>query len=73
MVRRGMPKGTPREAIDKMNAAINKALADPKLRAAPAELGGSPIPGTPGRLRQDHRGRDGEMGEGGGGVGATVD
>ncbi|MFO1344225.1 MAG: tripartite tricarboxylate transporter substrate binding protein [Burkholderiales bacterium] len=43
----GMPKGTPREAIDKMNAAINKALADPKLRARLAELGGSPIPGTP--------------------------
>lgn len=43
----GMPKGTPREAIDKMNAAVNKALADPKLRARLAELGGSPIPGTP--------------------------
>ena len=43
----GMPKGTPREAIDKMNAAVNKALADPKLRARLAELGGAPIPGTP--------------------------
>ena len=43
----GMPKGTPREAIDKMNAAINRALADPKMRARLAELGGSPIPGTP--------------------------
>lgn len=43
----GMPKGTPREAIDKMNAAVNKALADPKLRARLAELGGSPIPGSP--------------------------
>ena len=43
----GMPKGSPREAIDKMNAAVNKALADPKLRARLAELGGSPIPGTP--------------------------
>ena len=43
----GMPKGTPREAIDKMNAAVNKALADPKLRARLADLGGSPIPGTP--------------------------
>jgi len=43
----GMPKGTPREAIDRMNAAVNKALADPKLRARLAELGGSPIPGTP--------------------------
>lgn len=43
----GMPKGTPREAIDKMNAAINKALADPKMRARLADLGGLPIPGTP--------------------------
>ena len=43
----GMPKGTPREVIEKMNAAVNKALADPKLRARLAELGGSPIPGTP--------------------------
>ena len=43
----GMPKGTPREAIDKMNAAINKALTDPKLRVRLAALGGLPIPGTP--------------------------
>ncbi len=43
----GMPKGTPREAIDKMNAAVNKALADPKMRVRLADLGGAPIPGTP--------------------------
>jgi tripartite-type tricarboxylate transporter receptor subunit TctC len=43
----GMPKGTPREIIDKMNAAVNRALADPKLRERLAELGGKPIPGTP--------------------------
>lgn len=43
----GMPKGTPREAIDKMNAAINRALADPKMRERLASLGGAPIPGTP--------------------------
>ena len=43
----GMPKGAPREAIDKMNAAINKALADPKLRERLAQLGGKAIPGTP--------------------------
>ena len=43
----GMPKGTPREAINKMNAAVNKALAEPKMRARLAELGGAPIPGTP--------------------------
>ena len=43
----GMPKGTPREAIDRMNAAVNKALADPKMRDRLAQLGGAPIPGTP--------------------------
>ena len=43
----GMPKGTPREAIDKMNAAINRTLADPKMRARLADLGGLPIAGTP--------------------------
>jgi len=43
----GMPKGTPREAIDKMNSAVNKALADPKMRERLAQLGGAPIPGTP--------------------------
>ena len=43
----GMPKGTPREAIERMNAAVNKALADPKMRERLAQLGGAPIPGTP--------------------------
>ena len=27
-----MPKGTPRDVIDKVNAEINRALADPKMR-----------------------------------------
>jgi tripartite-type tricarboxylate transporter receptor subunit TctC len=43
----GMPKGTPREAIDKVNAEVNRALADPKMRERLAELGGRPISGTP--------------------------
>ena len=43
----GMPKGTPKEAIDRMNAVVNQALADPKMRDRLAELGGVPIPGTP--------------------------
>ena len=43
----GMPKGTPREIIEKMNAEVNRALADPKMREKLAELGGKPIPGTP--------------------------
>ncbi len=43
----GMPKGAPREAIDRINAEINRALADPKMRARLAELGGLPIAGSP--------------------------
>jgi tripartite-type tricarboxylate transporter receptor subunit TctC len=43
----GMPKGTPRDVIDKVNAEINRALADPKMLARLAELGGKPIGGTP--------------------------
>lgn len=43
----GMPKGTPREAIEKLNAEVNRALADPKMRERLAELGGTPIAGTP--------------------------
>jgi tripartite-type tricarboxylate transporter receptor subunit TctC len=43
----GMPKGTPREIIEKVNAEVNRALADPKMRERLAELGGLPIPGTP--------------------------
>ena len=43
----GMPKGSPREAIDKVNAEVNRALADPDFQKRLADLGGTPIPGTP--------------------------
>jgi tripartite-type tricarboxylate transporter receptor subunit TctC len=43
----GMPKDTPREVIEKLNNAVNQALADPKMREKLAEMGGKPIPGTP--------------------------
>ena len=43
----GMPKGTPREIIDKVNAEVNRALADPAMRTRLAALGGKPISGTP--------------------------
>ena len=42
-----VPKGTPRPIIDKLNKAINAALADPAMKAKLAELGGAPIAGTP--------------------------
>jgi tripartite-type tricarboxylate transporter receptor subunit TctC len=43
----GVPKGTPPEIIDKLNKEINAGLADPKIKARLAELGGMLIPGTP--------------------------
>ena len=43
----GVPKATPREIIEKLNAEVNRALADPKMRERLAELGGKPIGGTP--------------------------
>ena len=43
----GMPKNTPRDVIEKVNAEVNRALADPKMRERLAEMGGKPIGGTP--------------------------
>lgn len=43
----GAPKNTPTEIISKLNAEINLALADPKLKARLAELGGTPFVSTP--------------------------
>jgi tripartite-type tricarboxylate transporter receptor subunit TctC len=41
------PKGTPPEIVDTLNKAVNDVLADPKLKARLAELGGEPMPMTP--------------------------
>jgi tripartite-type tricarboxylate transporter receptor subunit TctC len=43
----GMPKGSPREAIEKLNGAVNAALSDPGMLKRYADLGGRPIKGTP--------------------------
>jgi tripartite-type tricarboxylate transporter receptor subunit TctC len=42
----GMPKNTPSEIVNKLNGAMNKALADPKLKARLAALGVEPMPMT---------------------------
>ena len=47
VVRHGRAKGTPAEIIDKLNKEINAGLADPKIKARFADLGGVPIPGSP--------------------------
>jgi tripartite-type tricarboxylate transporter receptor subunit TctC len=43
----GAPKGTPADIVAKLNREINAALADPKMKARLADLGGDPIAGTP--------------------------
>ena len=43
----GMPRGTPPDIVNKMNAAINKAISQPKTKERLAELGGALIIGTP--------------------------
>jgi tripartite-type tricarboxylate transporter receptor subunit TctC len=43
----GVPKDTPREIIELLNKEINAALADPKIAARIAELGGSALAGSP--------------------------
>ena len=43
----GMPRGTPPDIVNKMNAAINKAISQPKTKERLAELGGALIVGTP--------------------------
>jgi tripartite-type tricarboxylate transporter receptor subunit TctC len=43
----GAPKNTPSQIIDKLNEAINPGLADPKIKARLADLGGTPLVGSP--------------------------
>jgi tripartite-type tricarboxylate transporter receptor subunit TctC len=43
----GAPKATPPEIIERLNKEINAALADPKIRARLADLGGTLLVGSP--------------------------
>jgi hypothetical protein len=57
------PRPPPTEIIDKLNKEINAALADPKIKARLADLGGTVLPGSPadfGKLIADDR----EVGQG---------
>ena len=42
----GAPKGTPTAVIEKLNREFNAILAEPKMRARLAELGGDPLIGS---------------------------
>jgi tripartite-type tricarboxylate transporter receptor subunit TctC len=43
----GVPHGTPKEIVDKLNHEINLALKDPGMLKKLADLGGIPASGTP--------------------------
>jgi tripartite-type tricarboxylate transporter receptor subunit TctC len=43
----GAPRNTPAEIVDKLNKEINAALADPKISARFADLGGTPLALSP--------------------------
>jgi tripartite-type tricarboxylate transporter receptor subunit TctC len=43
----GTPKNTPAIIIEKLNSEINAALADSKMKARLADLGGTVLPGSP--------------------------
>ena len=43
----GAPKNTPAEIVDKLNKEINAALADPKMKARLADLGGDVLALSP--------------------------
>jgi tripartite-type tricarboxylate transporter receptor subunit TctC len=42
----GAPKNTPAEIVDKLNKEINAALADAKMKARLADMGGILMPGS---------------------------
>ena len=42
-----VPKGTPSDIVNKLNAAVNAVLAKPALAARFHELGGEPMPMSP--------------------------
>jgi tripartite-type tricarboxylate transporter receptor subunit TctC len=43
----GVPKNTPVEIVEKLNKEINAGLADPKMKAQLADLGGTVLAGSP--------------------------
>jgi tripartite-type tricarboxylate transporter receptor subunit TctC len=46
-----VPRNTPAESIDMLNKSINAGLADPKMKARLADMGGALLRGSPGDFR----------------------
>jgi tripartite-type tricarboxylate transporter receptor subunit TctC len=49
----GAPKSTSSEVVDQLNKQINEGLADPKMKARLADLGGTVLPGSPADFGKD--------------------
>jgi tripartite-type tricarboxylate transporter receptor subunit TctC len=48
----GAPRNTPAEIVEKLNKEITAILADPKIKARFADLGGTVLSGSPGDFGQ---------------------
>jgi tripartite-type tricarboxylate transporter receptor subunit TctC len=48
----GAPKNTPPEIVDRLNKEINAGLTDPKIKARLADVGGTPLVGSPADFRK---------------------
>ena len=60
----GAPKSTSAEIVNRLNREINAALDDPKMKARLADLGGTPLPGSPvqfGNLIAEETGKWGKV------------
>jgi len=60
----GVPKNTPADIINRLNKEINAGLADPKMKARLAYLGGTAIAGSPddfGKLMADETDKWGKV------------
>jgi tripartite-type tricarboxylate transporter receptor subunit TctC len=60
----GAPKNTPNEIIEKLNKEINAALADRRIKARFADLGGTVLAGSPaefGKLISDETAKWGNV------------
>ena len=60
----GAPKNTPAEIVETLNREINAGLADPRIKARLADLGGDGASRFARRVWQAHRRRNREMGQG---------
>jgi tripartite-type tricarboxylate transporter receptor subunit TctC len=48
----GAPRNTPPEILEKLSREISAALADPKIKARLADIGGTPLVGSPADFRK---------------------